>query len=141
LKLPVRKKSYSVQIAVRPAVRLAYRRNLGAGTWSKQVGDNLQAFALADDFEDANGESILSYHQAVDRARQLARGGDGSRLATVAEAIDRYEADLKTRGGWAGNATRVRANLPEALGRRSVALLTAKELRGWRDELLNVRPP
>jgi integrase len=144
LKLRVRRKAYSIQVAVRPAVRLAYyRRKLGAGTWSKMVGNSSQAFATADDFEEANGDTILTYHQAVDRARQLARGGegDGGRLATVAEALDGYAADLKARGGHSGNATRVRVNLPDALARKSVVLLSAKELRQWRDGLLaHMRP-
>jgi hypothetical protein len=70
----------------------------------------------ADNFEDANGSTILAYHEAVDRARQIARGSGEvdsvGRPATLAEALDRYEAELKARGGCLKNVTRVRANLP-----------------------------
>jgi integrase len=144
LRLPVRRKPYSVQIAVRPAVRLAYRRNLGGGTWSVMAEGWMKAFATADDFENDNGTDILTYHDAVDRARQLARGsgeGDGARPLTVAEALDRYEADLKARGGAAKNASRVRYHLPQAIVGKPVSLLTAHELRTWRDSLLKrVKP-
>jgi integrase len=59
----------------------------------------------------------------------------------VAAAVDGYGADLKARGGQKGNATRVRANMTEALAKQSVALLTAKDLRRWRDGLLaDMRP-
>src|SRR5258708_26722197 len=139
LRLPVRRKPYSVQIAVRPAVRLAYRRNLGGGTWSVMAEGWMKAFATADDFEDVNGTNILTYHDAVDRARQLARGnaeGDSGRPITVTEALDRYEADLKARGGSTKNASRVRHNLPPSLASKPVSLLTARELRAWRDSLL-----
>ncbi len=139
LRLSVRRKPYSVQIAVRPAVRLAYRRNLGGGTWSVMAEGWMKAFATADDFEDANGTDILTYHDAVDRARQLARGsgeGDSERPITVSEALDRYEADLKARGGSTKNVSRVRCHLPQALVTKPVSLLTARELRSWRDGLL-----
>ncbi len=63
-----------------------------------------QAIGTADDFDEADGKTVLDFWQAQDRARVIARaggygGGDSKRPATVAEALDRYEADLKTRGG------------------------------------------
>ena len=91
-----------------------------------------------DDFENANGGSVLSYEQACTVARTMGRGqsDDPSRPATVKDALDRYEADLKTRGGGTINASRVRNHLPQALLDKSVALLTAAELRKWRDDLI-----
>src|ERR1700682_5812720 len=55
--------------------------------------------------------------------------------ATVAQALDGYEADLKTRGGDIGNVTRVRMHLPSRLLDKAVALLVSRELRKWRDSL------
>jgi hypothetical protein len=145
LRLPVRRKSYSVQIAVRPAIRLAYRRNLGGGTWSVMAEGWIKAFATADDFEDTNGATVLTYHEAVDRARQLARGSreadNSGRPVTLAEALDRYEADLKARGGCLKNVNRVRANLPDALAAKAVSLLVAREFREWRDDMLERMVP
>jgi integrase len=101
-----------------------------SGNWTK-------AFAIADDHEEANSESVLTYWQAQDRARAIARRGESTgRPVTVAEALDAYEGDLQARGGDIGNVTRVRFNLPDTLGAKTVSLLTAGELRRWRDGLV-----
>jgi hypothetical protein len=59
-------------------------------------------------------------------------------VATVADALSRYGDDLATRGGDKANVSRIRRHLPAALGKRPIALLTADELRRWRDGLANV---
>jgi integrase len=142
LKLRVQRKPYFTTIA--PGIGLGYRRNVGAGTWSVRASDGhggnwLKSFAVADDHEEANGESVLDFWMAQDKARTIARAGEGSsgeRPATVGEALDAYEADLRARGGAMGNVTRVRFNVPSTLAARPVGLLTAKELRAWRDRLV-----
>src|SRR5262245_17181290 len=101
LKLPVRRKSYTVRVA--PGVRLGYRRTATAGTWSVVAADGkggswLKGFAAADDYENANGETVLDYWQAQSRARTLALGGreggapaaGDTRPATVGEALNSY---------------------------------------------------
>jgi integrase len=60
---------------------------------------------------------------------------DVIRPLTVAEALDRYEADLKARGGSLSNVSRVRVHLPPSLADKPVSLLTALELKRWRDGL------
>jgi integrase len=145
LKSAVRKKPYFV--AVGPGVGLGYRRNKTAGSWVVRAADGkggnwTQAFAVADDFEDANGTHVLSFWQAQDRARALARGGrdadeDSGKPVTVAQMLDRYETDLKARGGDVYNAQRVRVHLPDVLASKTVALLAApREFRHWRDGLV-----
>src|SRR5215211_2189133 len=131
LKLAVRKKPYFVSIG--PGLSLGYRRNRTAGSWVVRVADGrggnwTQAFAVADDFEHASGSDVLSFWQAQDRARTAGHGGDADedrgKLPTVAQVIDRYEADLKVRGGDVYNAQRVRVHLPEVLASKVVSLLT-----------------
>jgi integrase len=139
LKLPVRKKSYTARIA--PGIRLAYRRNEGAGTWSVIGGGGqwLKKIGIADDLERANGVTVLDYWQATERARDLARAkgdADGGKPITVAEALEAYAADLTARDSNPYNATRVLVHLPPALLSKTVAILTARELRRWRDGLL-----
>jgi integrase len=142
LKLKPRKKPYFVVIA--PGVGLGYRRNAGTGTWSVRASDGhggnwLKSFGLADDHEDANGASVLTFWQAQDKARALARAGDGNngdRPASVGEAIDAYAADLAARGARLDNAASLRFNVPPAMLGKAVALLTEKELRGWRNGLV-----
>ena len=65
------------------------------------------------------------------------RGADeGGKLITVGEAVERYHANLKLRGGDPANAARVRLHLPENLAGKSVASLAARDFRGWRDGLV-----
>jgi integrase len=144
LKLPVAKKPIFVRIG--PGVALGYRRNQSAGTWVVRCADGrgsnwTKAIGVADDYDD--GGSTLSFWQAQDRARKLAhKDGGGDKLQTVAEALAAYEADLRTRGGDAQNVARVLFHLPSSLAGKTVPLLTAKELRHWRDGLLKeLKPP
>jgi integrase len=140
LKLPVRRKPYFVTIA--PGVGLGYRRNRTASTWVAGAADGrggnwTEAFATADDFADANGDSVLTYWEAQDRARVLARGCDteDSKPVSVTQALDRYATDLKARRGDPYNAQRVRVHLSDDFAHKAVALLTVRELRRWRDSL------
>jgi integrase len=141
LKLAVRKKPYFVVLA--PGIAVGFRRNQGAGVWIVRCTDGhggvwTKRFAIADDHEEANGDSVLSYWEAQDRARSIARGSErgGDKPATVGDALDAYEADLLARGARTANATRVRFNLPDTLAAKTVALLSLRELRSWRDGLV-----
>jgi integrase len=141
LRLAPRRKPYFALLS--PGISLGYRRNSGAGSWSVKASDGhggawLKAFGLADDHEDSNGASVLDFWAASTKARELARGdeGNGDRPATVDEALTAYEADLEARGGAAGNVSRVRFNLPNTLAAKVVTLLTAAELRNWRNKLV-----
>jgi len=98
------------------------------GSWTQVIG-------IADDYEAPNA-SVLNYAQAIDRARELARGGSAGRPVTVTAALDAYRADLQARGGLLGNVSRVRGNLPPAVLAKSVASLSGREIRSWRDSLL-----
>jgi integrase len=141
LKLALRRKPYYATIA--PGIALGYRRNKGAGTWSAKVADGhggtwIKAFAVADDHEDADGANVLTYWQAQDEARAIARGNDttSDRPITVHEALDSYAAELASRNGHDGNVDRVRRDLTPSLAAKTVALLTARDLRHWRDSML-----
>src|SRR5215216_5537067 len=87
LRLPIRKKPHKLLIA--PGIFLCYRRNSGPGTWSVEAGW-LKRFALADDHEEANNKSVMTFWQAQKRALAMVRGNDGDddKPVTVAEALD-----------------------------------------------------
>lgn len=149
-KLPVSKKPvFAAKIG--RGLTLGYRRNKTAGTWVVRVADGkggnwTAAIGAADDLAQANGTDILDFWQAQDHARAKARlGPDGEgydgRPATIAKALDRYEADLAIRAGDTGNVTRVRGRLPDPLARKSIALVTTRELRSWRDGLVDELAP
>jgi integrase len=149
LKLAVAKKPLFVKVG--PRVGLGYRRNQTAGTWVARVADGkggnwTKAIGNADDYDEANGGTVLDFWQAQDRARAIARtdrDGDAAshKPVTVGEALDNYEADLKTRGGDTGNVARVRPHLPVGLRDKVVALLTSRDLRKWRDGLAKKLAP
>jgi len=141
LKLKVRKKPHDFT-SISAGIQLGYRRCKGAGRWVVKVADGHGSYwtkrvAYADDHENADGEHILTWWQAQDKARALARGKDaGGRPATVAEALADYEADLIARSASPANARRVRTLLPSTMLAKPVALLTARELKHLRDGLI-----
>jgi integrase len=141
LKLVVRKKPYDFT-SISAGIQLGYRRCKGAGRWVVKVADGHGSYwtkrvGYADDHEDADGEHILSWWQAQDKSRALARGKDaGGRPATVAEALADYENDLIARSAAPANARRVRTLLPSTILAKPVALLTARELKHVRDGLV-----
>lgn len=142
LKLASRKKPFFVTVA--PRIALGYRRTQGAGTWVVRAADGhggnwTKAFGIADDHEESNGGSVLTFWQAQDKARALARVGEGSNSeapATVSEAIESYAADLAARGADLNNAGALRLHVPDTMKAKAVALLTEKELRHWRNNIV-----
>ena len=80
-RLEVRKKP--VWTTISPGIGLGYRRNAGPGTWSVRStnsdgADWIKRIGLADDLEPADGKHVLSYWQAIDLARALARRQPGA---------------------------------------------------------------
>jgi integrase len=126
---------------------LGYRRNVsGSGTWSLRIarggnrGHWIKLIGSADDYDTANGDSVLDCWQASDKARTLGlkarQGDDGAgKLATVAEAVTAYEESLKLRGADIGNVGRIRFHLPPSLAGKSVATLAARDFKPWRAAL------
>jgi integrase len=146
LKLAVAKQPYWARIG--HGISLGYRRNQGPGTWSIRVtngrgrgqGHWSQVIASADDYDDADDDTVLSFWQAQDRARALGlatrrSGDDRGRLGTVAEALDAYDADLKLRGGDIGNVSRIRLHMPPTLASKAAAALTVRDFQPWRAAL------
>ena len=81
LKLPVAKKPLFVRIG--RGIGLGYRRNQTAGSWVGRFadgrgGNRTEVIGLADDYENADGDSVLDFWQAQERVRALARGDSGT---------------------------------------------------------------
>src|SRR6476660_9120390 len=85
LRLKIRRRPYSGPSLAR-GISLMYRRNKTNGTWVLKASNGhsaywTKAFALADDFEDADAQNVLTFYQAQDQARKLARGDDDNGVA------------------------------------------------------------
>ena len=83
LRLKIRRRPYSGPSLAR-GISLMYRRNGTNGTWVIKASDGhgaywTKGFAFADNFEDADAKDVLTFYQAQDAAKKLARGEDGSR--------------------------------------------------------------
>jgi integrase len=141
LRLPIQKKPHWHRLG--PGVgSLGYRRNEGPGTWSLRAPDNcggwLKRLGLADDFECADGRSVLNFTQAVDAALKLARGGEVESVdqpTTPKSALAAYDRDLVARGAGRYNAKWALVHMPASMLVKPIALIDAQEWRRWRDSL------
>ena len=148
LRLKVRRRPYSGPSLAR-GISLLYRRNKTNGTWVLKASDGhgaywTRGFSLADDFEDADAKNVLTFYQAQDAAKKLARGEDGSADSapiTVDGALKAYKCDLVARSASGYNADWPRLHLTRALLAKPIQLLTASELKKWRDGLLGKIAP
>jgi integrase len=152
LKLPPGKRHWS---SVAPGIALGYRRTrAGFGTWSVRVlEDNasgrysLTVIGVADDLENANGREVLTYFQAVDKARAVigqARDkakGERSGPFTVADAVDEYLTWFRLhRKSAKATETTLKAHVVPEFGRTLVADLTTREIARWHERLATAAP-
>ena len=93
-------------VRISPGVSLGYRRNETAGTWVVRVADGqggawTKRIATADDFEESDGHTVLTYWEAQERARDAGRAAAGGVPRTaplmVAQAADAYLTNLEAR--------------------------------------------
>ena len=148
LKLTVRRKPYTGPSLAR-GIKLLYRRNKTSGSWVAKVSDGAgsywtKAIASADDYEDSDAKRVLTFFEAQDAAKKLARSEDGvadSAPLTVDVALKDYKRDLEARGANAYNAEHPRVHLTAVLLSKPLQLLTAGELKKWRDSLLGQIAP
>jgi len=144
-RLAVRTKPY--WRVIEQGLHLGYRRRSTGGTWiARRRGEHgayhESKIGLADDLQDANGDSILDFSQAQRAARhwwtnqlRLASGIDppNSGPYTVARAIADYIEDYRHRGGRASNSIEsvARQNILNGLGDVLVVKLTTRRLLDW----------
>jgi len=147
LRLQIRRRPYSGPSLAR-GIMLMYRRNHTNGSWVLKASDGhgaywTKGFALADDFEDSDGKNVLTFYEAQDAAKRLARGKDGGDGAPISvdAALKDYRRDLEARSANPYNAEWPRLYLTNMLLSKPVLLLTSAELNKWRDGLLSKLAP
>jgi integrase len=145
LRLAVASKPY--WRVIEQSLHLGYRRRATGGSWIARRRCDHGVYreaklGLADDLQDANGETILDFSQAQRSARvwceQELRLASGLSEAikgpyTVAHAIKDYLEDYSRRGGKcvAGTESVVRRNLLPQFGNVQVGKLTTRRLLDW----------
>jgi integrase len=130
-------------------VLLLFRRNKGNGTWVLKASNGrgkywTKAIAEADDFDESNGKTILTFFEVQEVAKKLALGEDGSPETAplnVDGALTTYRTDLISRNANPYNAEWPRVHLTATLLAKPIPLLGATELKKWRDSLLGKMAP
>jgi integrase len=148
LKLQVRRRPYSGPSLAR-GISLMYRRNKTGGSWVLKASTGhgeywTRAIGVADDYEDSDGKNVLTFFEAQDQAKKLARGEDGTTDTapiSVDAALKDYRRDLEARSANPYNAQSPRVHLSAVLLSKPVQLLTIAELKKWRDGLLGKLAP
>ena len=141
---------------IEPGLHLGYRKlTSGPGTWVVRRYGGKGAYTvrnlatadgkpvIADDYSEQDGNSVLSFGQAQERAKAH-RPAEASGPYTVSVAIRAYLEFLESdgRGAHTIRDARYRANgliLPK-LGDEEVSALTSGRLRKWRDDLVKAHP-
>lgn len=144
-KLKPRTSAYSEPVS--KGVALLYRTGARTGRWyarTPQAG--MRVLADADDRQDADGASVLSYEQAMDRVRAEWRqetepqrpASERSADLTVGAAWQLYEDNARLTKSGHGLATirSYRKLILSAFGTRRLDSLTVEELTAWRNGLV-----
>lgn len=123
---------------------LLYRRTAsGFGTWSARVvgtdgRETYRKLGNADDFQDADGESVLSFAQAQQKARDLAQESKviAGRPVTMDVAAAHYmDWFRENRKSVLETEATIRAHILPALGDRLLMDLDTLTLRRWHERL------
>lgn len=149
MKLAPRGKPYAGPSLGRGKKQLYRRNRISNGSWVLKGTDGhgkywTKVIAEADDFDESNGKSILTFFEVQDVMKKLAHGGDGhadSAPIIVDGALTAYGTDLKARGANPYNAEWPRLHLTSVLLSKPVQLLSSDELIKWRNSLLGKIAP
>jgi integrase len=128
-------------------LHLGYRRTkTGGGSWTARrfLGEGKYAergLGLADDLQEADGATVLTFSDAQGRAREWWKVAERAELGlppvdgpyTVAKALDAYFADRERRGskGLEKDRASARARILPMLGDVELAKLPTKRIRDW----------
>jgi integrase len=125
---------------IEPGLHLGYRRLANKpGTWCvrRYVGQQTYAVetmrgVVADDYEDADGKTVLNFIQAQKEAlRHKPKAGP----LTVQQAVEDYLRHLEARSDIYDAGRRAQAFIFPQLGKEKVEALTTARLRKWHDDL------
>jgi integrase len=155
LKLTPRGTPYRVKVG--PKIYLAYRRldkdRDGTVAVHRYTGkascpyETVEKLGALDDYNAANGETVLDYWQAVAKAREVMNEAVTKAPAafTVAAAVELYLTDIEAEGRDAQALADIRSRLEKFVLKSSLAGLpieqiTTEQYEGWRLALVTSKP-
>lgn len=140
LKLKERKDREPYWRLIHQGLHLGYRKGANGGVWLVRMRDGSgylkKVIARADDFQDSNGEDVLSFREAQTRAINFIAPKQSSKNLTVAIATERYMEWFKiNRKGLKNTRVAIDAHILPAFGDKLVIDLKALEIRKWHEGL------
>jgi integrase len=140
LKIPLRTRTYKI---IGTGVALCYRRTSEQiGTWSVRIvlADgryNLKTLGTADDYDDANGQTILTFEQAQEAAllrfKELQQDGGVIKAPyTVAEATEAYLEWFRVhRKSIVETEAMIRVHILPTFGEDVIDMLKSERIKSW----------
>ncbi len=134
---------------------IGYRKGKNSRTWyarykneGTNTGYKTATIGKADDFEDANGMTVLSYREAQQQALEwfkeieLQRAGHlPSGKYTVKDAINDYgDWYMAHRKSWDKTALQIEAHILPVLGEIELSRLTTHMIRDWHQKIAETPP-
>ena len=121
-------------------LHVGYRKGQNKGAWVVRYGKpyKVETFAEADDVSPSNKTSILTFDEAVERARgraQLLAAKASGAGTTVAEAVETYVNARLTRDAQSSVRSKMKHVLEDEIAAVQLAALSADDLVAWRDRL------
>ena len=144
LKLPTEKRFFSI---VGKDAALCYRRDKnGIGTFSLRlyIGDKKYSYfpiGEADDFKEADGETVFTYFQAAEKARELEKeyktdAGLITAPLTVSKAAEDYLNWYKlNRKSYKNTSITINTHILPVFKDRLISELTTLEIKRWHESL------
>jgi len=144
LKLPLRTRTFKV---LDTGLALSYRRTSEQfGIWGVRIAladgrYRLESLGTADDYADANGETVFTFGQAQDKALERFKavqqdGGVIKTPTTVKEAVEHYlEWFRENKKSVKETETAIKAHILPTFGADKVDLLTKERIQAWHARL------
>lgn len=146
--MPARGKPYYRSIGA--GLHVGYRKGKADGKWVARVyvGDGdyiVETIATADDKAAADGQAVLTFYEAQDRARatqeRLTGKGAAKGPYTVADALTDYLAHLEHAGQQTTDTrNRIKVHILPALGETELANLAAADIKKWMKATADAQP-
>lgn len=148
-RLPSSSKPYYREVG--QGLHLGFRKGKRFGTWVVRlyVGSRdytVESIGRADDeMTDADGQTILTWHQAVERARerQRIRTSAAGKIVgpyTITKAVEDYLSSISGKSSAYDSRKRAELSILPELGKLEVATVTAERIRSWHSGIA-ARPP